>query len=51
VPDGKPALDIHLGEMIQRLRPLGLTIAVIPNASRLGERRCVRNWRRLMGHR
>jgi wyosine [tRNA(Phe)-imidazoG37] synthetase (radical SAM superfamily) len=33
VPDGEPTLDIHLGEMIGGLRPLGLPIAVISNAS------------------
>jgi wyosine [tRNA(Phe)-imidazoG37] synthetase (radical SAM superfamily) len=33
VPDGEPTLDIHLGETIDRLRPLGIKIAVISNAS------------------
>jgi wyosine [tRNA(Phe)-imidazoG37] synthetase (radical SAM superfamily) len=33
VPDGEPALDIHLGATIDALRPLGLPIAVISNAS------------------
>jgi wyosine [tRNA(Phe)-imidazoG37] synthetase (radical SAM superfamily) len=33
VPDGEPTLDIHLGQEIERLRPLGLPIAVISNAS------------------
>lgn len=33
VPDGEPTLDIHLGESIDALRPLGLPIAVISNAS------------------
>jgi wyosine [tRNA(Phe)-imidazoG37] synthetase (radical SAM superfamily) len=33
VPDGEPTLDIHLGETIDRLRPLGIRIAVISNAS------------------
>jgi len=33
VPDGEPTLDIHLGEAIDALRPLGLPIAVISNAS------------------
>ncbi len=33
VPDGEPTLDIHLGQEIERLRPLGLPIAVITNAS------------------
>jgi wyosine [tRNA(Phe)-imidazoG37] synthetase (radical SAM superfamily) len=33
VPDGEPTLDLHLGREIERLRPLGLPIAVISNAS------------------
>lgn len=33
VPDGEPTLDIHLGQVIDALRPLGLRIAVISNAS------------------
>jgi wyosine [tRNA(Phe)-imidazoG37] synthetase (radical SAM superfamily) len=33
VPDGEPTLDLHLGEVIDRLRPLGIKIAVISNAS------------------
>jgi wyosine [tRNA(Phe)-imidazoG37] synthetase (radical SAM superfamily) len=33
VPDGEPTLDIHLGHLIDGLRPLGLPIAVISNAS------------------
>jgi wyosine [tRNA(Phe)-imidazoG37] synthetase (radical SAM superfamily) len=33
VPDGEPTLDIHLAETIDLLRPLGLPIAVISNAS------------------
>jgi wyosine [tRNA(Phe)-imidazoG37] synthetase (radical SAM superfamily) len=33
VPDGEPTLDIHLGELVDGLRPLGLPIAVISNAS------------------
>lgn len=33
VPDGEPTLDLHLGEAIDRLRPLGIKIAVISNAS------------------
>lgn len=35
VPDGEPTLDIHLGEAIDLLRPLGERIAVISNASLL----------------
>lgn len=33
VPDGEPTLDIHLSAAIDALRPLGLPIAVISNAS------------------
>jgi len=33
VPDGEPTLDRHLGDSIDALRPLGLPIAVISNAS------------------
>jgi wyosine [tRNA(Phe)-imidazoG37] synthetase (radical SAM superfamily) len=33
VPDGEPTLDVHLGETIDLLRPLGIKIAVISNAS------------------
>jgi wyosine [tRNA(Phe)-imidazoG37] synthetase (radical SAM superfamily) len=33
VPDGEPTLDINLGDEIERLRPLGIKIAVISNAS------------------
>ena len=33
VPDGEPTLDINLGEEIALLRPLGIRIAVISNAS------------------
>ena len=35
VPDGEPTLDIHLGESIAALKPLGIPIAVITNASLL----------------
>ncbi len=35
VPDGEPTLDVHLGEEIDLLRPLGIPIAVITNASLL----------------
>jgi wyosine [tRNA(Phe)-imidazoG37] synthetase (radical SAM superfamily) len=35
VPDGEPTLDVHLAEAIEKLRPLGLPIAVISNASLL----------------
>ena len=35
VPDGEPTLDINLGKAIDLLRPLGLKIAVISNASLL----------------
>ncbi len=33
VPDGEPTLDINLGREIDLLRPLGIEIAVITNAS------------------
>jgi wyosine [tRNA(Phe)-imidazoG37] synthetase (radical SAM superfamily) len=33
VPDGEPALDLHLGELITQLRHLSIPIAVISNAS------------------
>ena len=35
VPDGEPTLDVHLGELIDRLRPLGIEIAVITNGALL----------------
>jgi wyosine [tRNA(Phe)-imidazoG37] synthetase (radical SAM superfamily) len=35
VPDGEPTLDINLGREIDLLKPLGLPIAVITNASLL----------------
>jgi wyosine [tRNA(Phe)-imidazoG37] synthetase (radical SAM superfamily) len=35
VPDGEPTLDINLGPAIERLRPLGIKIAVISNGSLL----------------
>jgi wyosine [tRNA(Phe)-imidazoG37] synthetase (radical SAM superfamily) len=33
VPDGEPTLDVNLGEEIRLLKPLGIPIAVISNAS------------------
>jgi wyosine [tRNA(Phe)-imidazoG37] synthetase (radical SAM superfamily) len=33
VPDGEPTLDVHLGREIELLKPLGIKIAVITNAS------------------
>jgi len=36
VPDGEPGLDIQLSETIERLRPLGIPIAIISNASLIG---------------
>jgi wyosine [tRNA(Phe)-imidazoG37] synthetase (radical SAM superfamily) len=33
VPDGEPSLDINLGQEIEQLKPLGISIAVISNAS------------------
>jgi wyosine [tRNA(Phe)-imidazoG37] synthetase (radical SAM superfamily) len=35
VPDGEPALDINLGRHIERLRPLGIPIAIITNGTHL----------------
>jgi wyosine [tRNA(Phe)-imidazoG37] synthetase (radical SAM superfamily) len=35
VPDGEPTLDINLGRVIERVRPLGIKIAVISNGSLL----------------
>ncbi|MGD8581920.1 MAG: radical SAM protein [Gammaproteobacteria bacterium] len=35
VPDGEPTLDINLGRAIDLLRPLGVPVAVITNASLL----------------
>ena len=37
VPDGEPALDIHLGCEIEMLKRLGIKIAVITNASLIGQ--------------
>jgi wyosine [tRNA(Phe)-imidazoG37] synthetase (radical SAM superfamily) len=37
VPDGEPTLDINLGREIELLRPLGIKIAVISNASLIGQ--------------
>lgn len=37
VPDGEPTLDAHLGEEIDRLRQFGIKIAVISNASLIGQ--------------
>ncbi|MFB0517442.1 MAG: radical SAM protein [Candidatus Neomarinimicrobiota bacterium] len=33
VPDGEPTLDIHLRQAVELLKPLGIRIAVISNAS------------------
>ncbi len=33
VPDGEPTLDLNLGKIIERLKPYGIPIAVISNAS------------------
>jgi wyosine [tRNA(Phe)-imidazoG37] synthetase (radical SAM superfamily) len=35
VPDGEPTLDINLGEEIGLIRPLGISVAVISNATLL----------------
>jgi wyosine [tRNA(Phe)-imidazoG37] synthetase (radical SAM superfamily) len=33
VPDGEPTLDVNLGRLLERLKPLGIKTAVITNAS------------------
>ncbi len=33
VPDGEPTLDLHLGLLLKLLKPLGIKLAVISNAS------------------
>jgi wyosine [tRNA(Phe)-imidazoG37] synthetase (radical SAM superfamily) len=38
VPDGEPTLDINLGKIIQRLKPLGTKTAVITNSSLLWDK-------------
>lgn len=35
VPDGEPTLDLNLGTMIRRLKPLGIPVGVITNGSLL----------------
>ena len=37
VPDGEPTLDVHLGQEITLLRSLDLPVAVISNASLIGQ--------------
>ncbi|NTW24354.1 MAG: radical SAM protein [Lentimicrobium sp.] len=37
VPDGEPTLDIHLGELILKLKSFGLPVAVITNSSLLSQ--------------
>lgn len=37
VPDGEPTLDLYLGDMLLALKPLGIPLAVITNASLLGD--------------
>jgi len=37
VPDGEPTLDVNLRQEIELLRPLGIPVAVISNASLLGD--------------
>jgi wyosine [tRNA(Phe)-imidazoG37] synthetase (radical SAM superfamily) len=39
VPDGEPTLDLELGEKIRQLKFLGIKIAVISNASLIGQER------------
>ena len=38
VPDGEPTLDVNLGKQIELLKPLGIKIAVISNASLIGQK-------------
>jgi wyosine [tRNA(Phe)-imidazoG37] synthetase (radical SAM superfamily) len=49
VPDGEPALDIDLGRAIAALKPFGIKIAVITNASLMSEKSvrddlCLADW-------
>ena len=37
VPDGEPVLDFQIGKTIKRLKPLGIKVAVITNASLIGD--------------
>ena len=37
VPDGEPTLDIHLGEAIEKLKSLGVPVAVITNGSLMAD--------------
>jgi wyosine [tRNA(Phe)-imidazoG37] synthetase (radical SAM superfamily) len=37
VPDGEPTLDVNLGQEISALRPLGIPVAVLSNASLLDD--------------
>ncbi len=39
VPDGEPTLDVHLGELIDLLKPLGSKVAIITNATLLADPR------------
>lgn len=38
VPDGEPTLDVNLEQEIDLLRPLGIPVAVITNASLIGQK-------------
>jgi wyosine [tRNA(Phe)-imidazoG37] synthetase (radical SAM superfamily) len=38
VPDGEPTLDVNLGREIEMLRPLGMQIAIVTNASLIWRR-------------
>ena len=35
MPDGEPTLDVNLGKLIDRLKPLNFKVAVITNATML----------------
>ncbi|HBB91655.1 MAG TPA: radical SAM protein [Bacteroidales bacterium] len=39
VPDGEPTLDIHLGELILKLKAFNIPIAVITNSSLISDKR------------
>jgi wyosine [tRNA(Phe)-imidazoG37] synthetase (radical SAM superfamily) len=38
VPDGEPTLDLHLGELITKIKPFGFPVAVITNSSLLDDK-------------
>jgi len=46
VPDGEPTLDINLGKEIELLRPLGIKVAVITNATLLWHEEVIQDLQR-----